>query len=65
MPTDAPDGRINSHVVQGRRPDHVDPKTPRVKTAEPKADKADDNADKPADKKADDKSPTPKAPAKE
>ena len=37
MPTDAPNGLINSSVVQGRRPDHVTPKTPRVRPVHEKA----------------------------
>lgn len=66
MPTDAPDGLINAHVVQGRRPDHADPKTARTKAHEKDAVADDDKpskADKPADKKAADKSPS--TPAKE
>lgn len=64
MPTDAPDGLINAHVVQGRRPDHTEPKTPRTSTHETKTDapaeetvKDDDKAKpvKAADKKGADK----------
>lgn len=64
MPTDAPDGLINAHVVQGRRSDHKEPKAARTSTHEPKADapaedkaKDDDKAKpvKAADKKAADK----------
>jgi hypothetical protein len=37
MPTDAPDGNINAHVVRSRRPDHVAPKAARVRPVHEKA----------------------------